>query len=177
MVGLWEHSFGCGVVARLIAKKKGLKEPDEVSVAALLHDIGKVVIILQFPSEYEQAMKEAEAQGITILEAEKTLFDVTHANAGTWMTQKWSFPRNLVETIEYHHKPHLSKNVPLETAIVHVSDIIVRARAFGFAGDYSVPAINPAAWEKLDLSETDLKDVLAEMEEAIDGAGEMFLEQ
>src|SRR5208337_5340498 len=60
MIGLWEHSLGCAIVSRLVAKKKGLKEPEEASVHGLLHDIGKVILVLQFPEEYEAVLKEAQ---------------------------------------------------------------------------------------------------------------------
>ena len=92
------------------------------------------------------------------------------------MTQKWRFPGNLTEVIEYHHKPHLSKRAPVETAIVHLSDILIRARGFGFAGDSLVPAVHPAAWESLGLTEMDVKDVLKDMEGLLEGAGTLFLE-
>jgi putative nucleotidyltransferase with HDIG domain len=176
MVGLWEHSMGCSIVARLIAKRMGLKEPEEVSIAALLHDIGKVVLILQFHEHYEYAMKQAEEKGIIISESEKDIFTVTHADAGTWMTQKWRFPGNLIEVIRCHHKPQLSRIAPVETAIVYLSDILVRARGFGFAGDDMIPAINPAVWESLSLAESDLKDIFKEMDDSLEDAGILVLE-
>jgi len=176
MVGLWEHSVGCSIVARLIARKKGLKEPEEVSVAGLLHDIGKVIMTLQFSEEYAEAVKSAENRGVLILEAEREVFSVTHANTGAWMTKKWRFPGNLTEAIEYHHKPHLSKQALVETSIVHLSDVLIRARGFGFAGDNRVPAVNPAAWESLGLTETDVKDVLRDTEMLLEGAGTLFVE-
>jgi putative nucleotidyltransferase with HDIG domain len=176
MVGLWEHSMGCSIVARLIAKKIGLKEPEEVSIAGLLHDIGKVVMILQFYEHYEYAMKQAEDKDVIISAAEEDVFAVTHADVGTWMTQKWRFPGNLIEAIRYHHKPHLSKNVPIETAIVYISDILIRARGFGFAGDNMVPIMNPAIWERLNMTESDLKDIFKEMDDSIEDAGVLVLE-
>jgi putative nucleotidyltransferase with HDIG domain len=175
MVGLWEHSLGCAVTARIIAKKKELKEPEEVSVAALLHDIGKVVLGLKFPDEYKKIMSEAETKDILIFDAEKNYFGINHADAGAWIAQKWNFPRSLVEVIEYHHKPHLSKNVAMQTAIVHLSDILIRAKGFGFAGDNSVPAINNAAWQMLNLSEADVKDILDEMEDSLSQAEDFLL--
>lgn len=175
MVGLWEHSLGCAVTARIIAKKKELKEPEEVSVAALLHDIGKVVLGLKFPDEYKRIMSEAETKDIFIFDAEKNYFGINHANAGAWIAQKWNFPRSLVEVIEYHHKPNLSKNVTMQTAIVHLSDILIRAKGFGFAGDNSVPAINNAAWQMLNLSEADVKDILDEMEDSLSQAEDFLL--
>src|SRR5512133_1184649 len=36
MIGLWEHSIGTAIFARIIAVRKGHKEPDELSVDGLL---------------------------------------------------------------------------------------------------------------------------------------------
>ncbi|MCG6534048.1 MAG: HDOD domain-containing protein [Syntrophales bacterium LBB04] len=166
MQGLWEHSLGCASAARIIAKKKGLKEPDEASIAGLLHDIGKVILILEFPNEYEEAMRDAEENGILIGEAEMKQFAEPHANVGRWLAEKWRFPNNLVEVIAFHHKPQLAKIAPMEAAIVHFSDILVRARGLGFAGDHIVPQINPAAFEMLKLSEADIGDILKELEDS-----------
>ncbi|RLB93223.1 MAG: HDOD domain-containing protein [Deltaproteobacteria bacterium] len=166
MLGLWEHSINCAITAKLIARRKGLKDPDDVYAAGLLHDIGKVILILQFPEEYEKVMNEINMEDITISEAEKNHFAETHAGVGSWLAEKWRFPLNLVESIKYHHKPHLSKNAPLETAIVHLSDILVRAMGLGFAGDPFVPALNPTVFEYLDLNENDIKEILGEVEDS-----------
>lgn len=168
MVGLWEHSVGCAIAARILAYRKGLKEPEEASVAALLHDMGKVIFGLKFPEKYKEIM--AESADNFIFEVEKNHFNINHSNAGSWIAQKWNFPHNLVETIEYHHKPHLSRNVPVQTAIVHISDIIIRAKGFGFAGDIFVPAINDSAWAILNLSERDLKELINEIDDSLDEA-------
>ncbi len=167
MVGLWGHSMGCAVAARIIAKKKGLDEPEEVSVAALLHDIGKVALSLKFPEEYEGILADAAARDIFIFEAEDAHYALTHANAGAWIAHKWNFPAGLVEVIGYHHKPHLAKNLPLETAVVHLADILIRAKGFGFAGDNHVPAVHPAAWKLLDLGDGEIREILREMDDSL----------
>jgi len=170
MNGLYEHSLGCAIASRIIAQKKGLKEPEEVSVAGLLHDIGKVILALEYPAEYQAAINEAQAKNISIYDAENIQFNATHANVGSWLAEKWRFPRSLIEVIEFHHRPASSKNAPLETAIVHMADILVRARGFGFAGEIFVPEVNTIAYELLKLSESDIKDVLKEMEENMESA-------
>jgi len=174
MVGLWEHSLGCAIAARIIAKKKGLKEPEEVSVAGLLHDIGKLVMGLKFPDEYSLAIADAQKGQIFMLDAEKNQFNITHADAGGWVALKWNFPQNLVEPIEYHHKPHLAKVVPLQTAVVHFADVLTRAAGFGFSGDNFVPAVHPFVWQLLDLSDEDLKEIVSELEDSL-GQAEDFL--
>ncbi|MBW2567855.1 MAG: HDOD domain-containing protein [Deltaproteobacteria bacterium] len=166
ILGLWEHSLNCAITAKLIAQRKGLKKPEDVYAAGLLHDIGKVVLILQFPEEYEKMINETDMKGITIFEVEKNHFAETHAGVGSWLAEKWHFPLNLVESIKYHHEPHLSKNAPLETAIVHLSDILVRAMGFGCVGNSFIPVLNPAAFEYIDLKESDIKEILVEMEDS-----------
>jgi putative nucleotidyltransferase with HDIG domain len=170
MSGLYEHSLACAIASRVIAQKKGLKEPEEVSVAGLLHDIGKVTLTLEFPKEYEAAVNEAQKKKISIFEAEKNQFNATHADVGSWLTEKWRFPRSLIEVIEFHHRPDLAKNAPMEAAIVHFADLLVRARGIGFAGDNFVPKVNTAAFEILNLSETDIKDVLKNLEDNVGSA-------
>ena len=175
MLGLWQHSLGCAITSRIMAKRKGLKNYDDVYVAGLLHDIGKVILILEFSKQYKKAMNEAEIKGITIFETERDHFVTNHAYIGSWLAEKWLFPRNLIEVIKYHHNPHLSKNAPIETAIVHLADILIRANGVGFAGDPFVPAVDPIAFEALNLSKMDLKEILKEMEDSLELTEEVYL--
>jgi putative nucleotidyltransferase with HDIG domain len=174
MAGLWEHSVGCATAARVIGQKIGLKEPDEVAVAALLHDIGKVIFSLKFPAEYERVLEDVTRREFFVFQGEKEAFEINHADAGGWIALKWHFPPALTEIIEYHHKPHLSRQVPVPTAVVHLADILVRARGFGFAGDSFVPSINPQAWELLQLSEEDLRGIVRKLDDALDVAGDFL---
>jgi putative nucleotidyltransferase with HDIG domain len=175
MAGLWDHSLGCAVVARAIAEKKGVKDPEEVSVAGLLHDLGKVILLLTYQPQYEAALEQAAKRRISIYEAEMEAFGQTHAIVGLWLAEKWHFPPNLVEVIGYHHRPSQSLRAPLETAIVHFADVLVRARGFGFAGDELAAAVHPATFELLALSEADIRDVLEKLENARDDAGDLVL--
>jgi putative nucleotidyltransferase with HDIG domain len=167
MIGLWEHSLGCAMVSRLIATKKGIKDPEEASTYGLLHDIGKVILAIEFPMEYESVMSQAHSEGIPIYDVEVECFSTSHATVGAWIAEQWSFPANLVEVVSFHHRPHLSKIRRLETAIAHASDVLIRARGFGFAGDPTVPAVNPAAWELVNLSRQDVRDILNQMEDLL----------
>jgi putative nucleotidyltransferase with HDIG domain len=175
MSGLWDHSLGCAVIARTIAEKKGVKDPEEVSIAALLHDIGKVILILEYQPLYEQAMRDAASRRVPIMEAERVVFQETHAAVGMWMALKWRFPVNLVEGIAYHHQPNLARNAPLETAIVHFSDILMRARGLGFAGDALVPVVHPVAFQLLALTEADILGLLERLENSLDASGSLTL--
>lgn len=67
-----------------------------------------------------------------------------------------ALPPSLIDVIEYHHKPQLTTNAPVESSIVHLADILVRAWGYGFPRDNQVMPVEPAAWEILGLDETTL---------------------
>ncbi len=175
MVGLWEHSLGTAIVARQIAEKKGIKDPEEVATAALLHDIGKVILIIEFQQLYEKALHDAVLRHIPIVEAEMAVFNETHAVVGMWLARKWRFPPNLVEVIGYHHRPRMAKTAPMETAIVHFADVLVRARGCGFAGDPFAAAVDPATFELLSLTDHDIAESLDFLENSKDESGGLAL--
>ncbi|MCL2670154.1 MAG: HDOD domain-containing protein [Syntrophaceae bacterium] len=164
MGGLWTHSLAVAAVSRAIAQKKGIKDPEEVSIAGLLHDLGKVIFLLEYQPLYEEAMTLAASRKIMIAEAELTCFQETHATIGAWLAKKWHFPLSLAEVIGCHHKPGAASQAPMETAIVHFADILVRARGVGYAGDPLVPVVNPNTFQKLALQEADLLEVLDTLE-------------
>ncbi len=175
MRGLWEHSLGNAVTARIIAQKINIKEPEEVAVAGLLHDIGKVILILKFPNEYEKVVEKINNEEIFIFDAEKEIFGINHADAGAWLAKKWNFPITLIETIEYHHRPLHSKTTPLNTAIVHLADILVRAKGVGSAGDNFVPSLKPSVWNRLNLSEKDILEIFIQMEDLLNESESLIL--
>jgi HD-like signal output (HDOD) protein len=174
MIGLREHSIGVAIASKVIAQKKGLKEPEEVFVAGLLHDVGKVILILMYPDEYDKAVKESETSAIAIFETERNHFSETHAAVAGWLSEKWHFPKKLCDCLANHHRPQVSTLAPLETSIVHMADILVKARGIGFSGDNLVPELNPQAHEILNLTEADLREVLKELEDSVEQTEEEF---
>jgi HD-like signal output (HDOD) protein len=174
MIGLREHSIGVAIASKVIAQKKGLKEPEEVFVAGLLHDVGKVILILMYPDEYDKAVKESETLSIAIFDAERNRFSETHAAVAGWLSEKWHFPRKLCDCLANHHRPQVSTLAPLETSIVHMADILVKARGIGYSGDNLVPELNPQAQGILNLTEEDLREVLKELEDSVEQTEEEF---
>jgi HD-like signal output (HDOD) protein len=174
MTGLWEHSMGAAVMVKAIANKKHLSLGEETSIAALLHDLGKVVLFVSFPDDYAKALQLAESEKLFIREAEERCFETTHAQVGEWVAKKWNFPRSLIEPVRYHHRPELGKSYPIQCAALHVSDALVRAIGFGFPGDLLVPPIDPAALTALNLSDKEVEEILEEAQPQLEEARDFW---
>jgi HD-like signal output (HDOD) protein len=162
---LWRHSLGVAITSHILGTKAALKNPEEVFVAGLLHDIGKVVLYVKWPDVGRQITAASRKTGRSLMETEQDLFDVTHADVGGWLATAWHLPTSLREPILYHHKPAAAQYAPLQTAIVHVADILVKGLACGNPGDELVPPLSHQAWELVGLDEQSLAPCLAKATE------------
>lgn len=163
IVGLWEHSLGCAVASRIIAKKIKGCDPEEISVAGLLHDIGKIVVSIQMADNYEDIKRRIKENKIIFYEAEKEVLELTHEDIGGWLAESWNLPVGLQEPVTFHHRPLKAKNAKMQTCIVHLANFLVRAVGFGSGGDPWVPQLNRKAWEFLGLGFQDLEEIIAEL--------------
>ncbi len=164
LTGFWEHSIGTAVAAGALAKRLGLAHPEEVSGAGLLHDLGKVILYKQAPETFAAVLAHAAAERIAFRDAERALLGVEHAEVASWLLARWHFPARILEPVTWHHEPERARAAPVETAIVHVANSLVRAYGYGFGGDAGVPHIAPAAWARLGLAAADLDALLSDFE-------------
>ena len=175
-VDLWEHSLGVGVAANLIARKLALPECEEIATAALLHDIGKVIISIKC-SEADQAIRQTvQEKNIYVLEAEREVLDTDHAEIGAWLAKSWFLPEKLSEPIAFHHDVTLSRDHRIKSSVVHIADVLVKASGFGNSGDVFVPKIQQPAWDALKLSYEFLAEVVEELEDKLIEAKNFSLE-
>ncbi len=167
LIGLWEHSLGCAAIANVIGRRVGLADPEEISTAGLLHDIGKVVIRENLGSDASILDLTVRGEGLSLYQAEQQVLGMDHTEVGNKLCRHWNLPDSLGEPIAYHHEPGRSKMHFMNSAVVHVADVLIRARGFGFGGDIWVPPLDRAAWKALALSESDLPAILGEAEEVL----------
>lgn len=166
-IELWEHSLGCAVVSNVLARHLGVKDPEEISTAGLIHDIGKVAIKMELPKEYAMITELSQEKKISRLEAEREILGLDHAEVGSWLAKSWNLPNKLVEPIACHHNPQLAKEEKVASAIIHFANIMIRGLGYGHAGDIWVPPLNNSAWKLLDLAPADIDPLLHEIEEKL----------
>lgn len=170
MAGLWEHSLGTARAANALAERLALDDPEECALGGLLHDMGKVVIAQRFPAEHARIRQMVAERGCLQIDAEVQVLGVTHAEVGMWLLKKWSLPAKIVHPIAYHSNFHPRRDFADRTAIVHVADILCRAKGIGYPGDGRIPKLDPEAWKLLRLSMADVEEVCAQLDrEVADG--------
>ncbi|HEY3380236.1 MAG TPA: HDOD domain-containing protein [Vicinamibacterales bacterium] len=162
--GLWEHSLATARVANALAERLCIPNPEEIAVSGLLHDLGKVVIAQRFPAEHQEIRVLVRARGCLQIEAEREVLGSTHPEIGMWLLKKWGLPAKLFYPIAYHTRFHRTRDFADRTAIIHLADVMCRARGYGSPGDNRVPAINRDAWALVRITMTDVEDVFIQLD-------------
>ncbi|MCP4546321.1 MAG: HDOD domain-containing protein [bacterium] len=161
MVGLWEHSLGTAMAAGVIARQIGEPDPEEAQVAGLLHDLGKVVIALEFGDEFKAIQTVVEEESITFFEAErKILGNLTHLDINGFLCDEWNIPPRLCEAVTCYPKPARATVGRRTAAIVQLANALVRASDFGYAGDKLVPLIDQDCVRELGLDDDELQELI-----------------
>lgn len=149
----WQHSIACGVAARMLAQKLRYRVPGEAFAAGILHDIGKLILCQYFPDEFSRVLETAQEEHIYIGVAEQRVLGVTHAEVGSWLVEKWNLPRQLVDSVAYHHAPRrLKRNAELPS-LIHLADYLCRRERIGDGGGEQRPKVDPVALRVFGLHE------------------------
>jgi putative nucleotidyltransferase with HDIG domain len=103
---LWRHSVLAALAAEEIRKLARNEIPPDSFTAALLHDVGKLVLGRYLDSDSLEALRRAREQGsLDPVRAEEELLMVNHGEVGGLIAQKWGLPLRITQAITYHHHP------------------------------------------------------------------------
>ena len=170
----WQHSIGVAISAKLIAKDYGvsLNQQDELFTIGLLHDIGKVVTEIYFPSEFQKIKALVKNQNLYFWQSEQKVLGFTHSETGRWLSKFWNFSEKTVSVISYHHAlkagfKFISERERLFLSIINLSDTIIKDAKFGFAWDYKTATVDPLAVEFLDLSSAQVKHYINQLKKEL----------
>jgi len=104
---LWRHSVAAALVVESMGVLGKAPIPPESYAAALLHDIGKLVLARFLDPELQMYLKRAQDEGrCNPLEAEMEILEVNHAELGGMIARHWGLPNSLALGIQYHHSPN-----------------------------------------------------------------------
>jgi HD-like signal output (HDOD) protein/signal transduction histidine kinase len=122
----WRHSLLCATLAKLIAKKTLYPTPEEAFLSGLLHDIGKLVLWVNFPREYAEIIQSSKNHPDFILAGEMRL-GATHCRVGAWLINQWQLQSFMADAVLYHHESvaNILDSLPL-VKIIYVANILCR---------------------------------------------------
>ncbi len=156
----WQRSVFCAMLAQQLALAAGEMATDRLFMMGLLHDIGHMFMYLAIPEESQQTTLKAKElkRPLFLLEQETLGFD--YAQVGADVMQNWEFPKSFQLTTRHHPEPGQASQFQLETALVHLSSLLVgsylEAEEFG----YGRFVADETVWSTTGLTEQQCLDAL-----------------
>jgi HD-like signal output (HDOD) protein len=157
MSRFWRRSIYCGVLSRLIAEDKKLKESGNLFVIGLLHEIGHLLFFYKFPLQYTIALTESVQTNRMLFQTELEMFGAHYGLVGQLLMKKWNLPKKFQVITEFHPEPAKAHEYLVETAIVHIAHNYAIAKE---SGDDPQFTIDPQAWQLLDSSPEIMNEIL-----------------
>ena len=99
----WKNSLTAAVLARDLARHLNYSQPEEAYLAGLLHNVGRLALLATAPKEYGFNFTARDDEDLCAVE-QRTL-QITHAEAGAWLIERWQLDSFLADSVLYHHEP------------------------------------------------------------------------
>src|SRR3954467_8947945 len=132
----WRRSIYAATAAKTLAAKTQMVQAEECFLAALLQDIGMLVLNQVLNDEYGHIHEKATTHR-QLVAVEKQILGMTHADVTGFLAEQWKLPPVLALPMKHHHDP----NGVVEPAVRRLADV---AYVAGLCADVFVDP-NPAA--------------------------------
>lgn len=145
MERFWEHAIYCGLMARALGKENGQRDTEQLFLAGLFHDLGKLVIYHVMPNEASALLREFTTSEAPLPDLEHRHLGCTHGEVGQELLRRWHLPELFQEAAAFHHTPENAIKHPETTALVHAADALTRKvePGYGFQPLDREPPIHP----------------------------------
>ncbi len=131
---LWMHAIATASIADELEKRLRGEEPPALHVAALLHDVGKIVLSTVAPEEYRRILVATWHEQGRLEELEHERLGVDHREAGRRFAEHAKLPEMIAEAIAHHDRPEEAESFRFEVALVALANHVSKAHGLGFSG-------------------------------------------
>ncbi len=159
---LWKQSVACALIASAIADTIDAPAKHIVFTAALLKDIG-VIVLDRHVGQTMAKIHDVMASGNTgLIAAERHILGLDHAQLGGRIASNWNFSQALASTIQHHHLDEEVTDIPQMTAMVYLADSMCAISGINgdlFCGQYRH---YDRVCSQLGLSEVDVNRIMSD---------------
>ncbi|MFP4458835.1 MAG: HDOD domain-containing protein [Candidatus Zixiibacteriota bacterium] len=157
---LWAHSVAVAITSENLRVELNLDAPGYIFTAALLHDLGKIVLGNFGELDVEAILKTAKEREVSFDEAEMAVLGIDHAEVGAVLLEKWNLPKTISEAVRWHHYPKYFPNDPIAIDLIHVGDNLCIKMGIGIGIDGLKHRVSNESVERLKMSNRIAEKVL-----------------
>lgn len=154
---LVRQSMALAIGAEHLASVLGRPAPTHTFTAALLSDIGKIVLGTFLKVDAQPILNMAEQEGLSFEVAERRVLGIDHAEVGAELLREWNLPENVINVVRWHHEPDAHPEDRYVVDLVHVANHIAVSCGLGIGVDGLNYRPAKASLERLGVDHTILE--------------------
>ncbi|MDP4302404.1 HDOD domain-containing protein [Leptothrix discophora] len=162
----WRHALASALAAQALARGRP-PDQDVAFTAALLHDIGRLVLCGYHADGLAAVRAAAAVDDADTLPFERALLGLDHAEVGAMVARHWRFPPEVVAAIAAHHGPPAGDGPVTLADLVHLADAIAHVLDLEDDPAESVPALAPSSWRRIALDDDEAQRVFGDVEAGV----------
>ena len=171
---LWKHSVAVALMSQILSKEITGDENAALYTAALLHDVGKI-IMGEFVRNEMEKFSVLVSQHMSFLEAEELVLGINHADVGGKIAAHWNFPIEIRDAIAFHHRPDLlEKEDKVMPWIVNMADEACLMMGIGSSVEGLAQRAVGASLKKFNLRMRDLEKSMLMLSDDLSSARELI---
>jgi putative nucleotidyltransferase with HDIG domain len=155
---MWRHSVAVSVAAEGLIGELNALEADEIFTAALLHDVGKLVLG-EFVKDDIKKIEKILSKDISFEVAEQIVFGTDHAQIGAKILENWGLPSEIVSAVRWHHDPDAADETSTLIDIVHVANVLCLMIGIGVGREGLQYRPSPVVTKRLGIKSVHLEKV------------------
>jgi HD-like signal output (HDOD) protein len=99
------HSVATAMVGDVVAQAAPINYAEGAFAAGLFHDLGRLLMAIALPAEYEQITMLSTSRHFARWECEMEVVGFTHAELSSDALQQWNLPAEICHAVFNHHTP------------------------------------------------------------------------
>ncbi len=99
------HSVATGSLVELISNEIPFQHSNGAFIAGLLHDVGKLLIAVSMPKQYEDILAVIAVTGASLIDCERDVLGTDHAELSGLAIARWELAEPIRWAARYHHDP------------------------------------------------------------------------
>jgi HD-like signal output (HDOD) protein len=175
------HSIATALLADMLAQRVDVHYAEGAFVGGLFHDLGKLLMAVTMPVEYESVLRREMVTGADLEAFERELIGITHADLSALALERWNLPRPIQLGVAFHHDPASAAPDAWDgyefclAEVIAAADEMVNALGYHVVKPAEPPSAvpDPSLLAKLGLAEQ-FESIFAEFQREYDVVKSLF---
>jgi HD-like signal output (HDOD) protein len=106
------HSVAVGAMTDLLADEVPLEYPQGAFLSGLFHDLGRLIVAVAMPEQYESVLELAAVTGEDLVTCEEGVMGTNHAELSSLALERWGLAEPIQMAAAHHHAPDSLEHAP-----------------------------------------------------------------